>query len=131
MNFKNFRVFKNANVHTNILIASKNPKADEIDVYQDMIGNKMNLEKLESNFNHFILNRKELSEGWVIADDKNLKLIDKIERDCIPLGELTIIKKGATSGNRKIFTVSSKYAAENGFESGLLKKSINRKDIDR
>ncbi|MCK4734589.1 MAG: hypothetical protein KAT65_19190, partial [Methanophagales archaeon] len=47
------------------------------------------------------------------------------------LGELTIIKKGATSGNRKIFTISSKYAAENGFESGLLKKSINSKDIDR
>ena len=131
LNFKNFRVFKNANVHTNIIIASKNPKTDEIDVYQDMIGNKMNLEKLESNFNHFILNRKELSEDWVIADDKNLKLIDKIAGDCIPLGELTIIKKGATSGNRKIFTVSSKYAAENGFESGLLKKSINSKDIDR
>jgi hypothetical protein len=131
LNFKNIHVFKNANVHTNIIIASKNPKTDEIDVYQDMIGNKMNLEKLESNFNHFILNRKELSEDWLIADDKNLKLIDKIAGDCIPLGELTIIKKGATSGNRKIFTVSSKYAAENGFESGLLKRSINSKDIDR
>ncbi len=78
-----------------------------------------------------IANRKELSEDWIIADDTNLKVIDKIENDCIPLGELTIIKKGATSGNRKIFTISSKYAAENGFESGLLKKSINSKDIDR
>ncbi|KAF5437800.1 Type I restriction-modification system, DNA methylase subunit, partial [Candidatus Methanophagaceae archaeon] len=131
LNFKNFRVFKNANVHTNIIIASKNPRSDEIDVYQDMIGNTVDFEKLESNFNHFILNRKELSEDWIIADDTNLKVIDKIENDCIPLGELTIIKKGATSGNRKIFTISSKYAAENGFESGLLKKSINSKDIDR
>jgi len=131
LNFKNFRVFKNANVHTNIIIASKNPRSDEIDVYQDMIGNTVDFEKLESNFNHFILNRKELSEDWIIADDINLKVIDKIENDCIPLGKLTIIKKGATSGNRKFFTISSKYAAENGFESGLLKKSINSKDIDR
>ena len=131
LNFKNFRVFKNANVHTNIIIASKNPRSDEIGVYQDMIGNTVDFEKLESNFNHFILNREELSDDWIIADDTNLKVIDKIENDCIPLGELSIIKKGATSGNRKIFTISSKYASENGFESGLLKKSINSKDIDR
>ncbi len=57
LNFKNFRVFKNANVHTNIIIASKNPRSDEIDVYQDMIGNTVDFEKLESNFNHFILNK--------------------------------------------------------------------------
>ena len=131
LNFKNFLVFKNANVHTNIIIAQKNPKNDEIEVYQDLIGDKMNSEKLESNFNHFILNRNELSEDWVITGDINLKLISKIEKDYILLGELAIIEKGSTSGKNKIFTVSYETAEIQNFEAEILRKNVKNGDIER
>ncbi|OGW06461.1 MAG: hypothetical protein A2Z59_08370 [Nitrospinae bacterium RIFCSPLOWO2_02_39_17] len=131
LNFKDYLIFDEANVHTNIIIAHKKPTSDKIHFFEKMDKDKINTAALENDLNFFTVSRKNLSEDWIIAGDNNLNLIEKISNKKTSLGDLTIIKKGATSGNRKIFTVSCKYAKENNLERDLLKKSINSSDICR
>jgi len=131
LNFKEYLVFEEANVHTNIIIAHKNPKSAKIHLFEKTANHILNPTDLESNLNFFTFSRKNLSEDWVLADNANIRLIKKISKKSQSLGEISIIKKGATSGNRKIFTVLRKYAEENNFEKELLKNSINSTDIRR
>ena len=103
LNFKDYLIFDEANVHTNIIIAHKKPTSDKIHFFEKMDKDKINTAALENDLNFFTVSRKNLSEDWIIAGDNNLNLIEKISNKKTSLGDLTIIKKGATSGNRKIF----------------------------
>ncbi|PJC43064.1 MAG: hypothetical protein CO040_01065, partial [Candidatus Pacebacteria bacterium CG_4_9_14_0_2_um_filter_36_8] len=84
-------------VHTNIIFAQKIPKLNEIHFFEKTNKQIFNPADLEANLNYFTLSRKKLSEDWVVAGDKNLNLIKKIENKKTPLGDLAIIEKGSTS----------------------------------
>jgi hypothetical protein len=91
----------------------------------------MNKENLESNCKYFTIERSELGDDWVIADKKGLRILNKVSKTTWSLGDISTIKKGATSGNRKIFTISKDMAIEYNFEMEILKTSINSRDIHR
>jgi len=131
INFKDFLIFEDANIHTNIIIAHKNPKSNEIHFFEKIDKQTLNLTYLETNLNYFTLSRKKLLEDWVIAGDKSLNLIEKIENKKTSLGDLAIIEQGSKSGKNKIFTVSYKFAQENKFEKDILRKNVKNSDIER
>jgi hypothetical protein len=131
INFKDYLVFEDANVHTNIIIAQKNLKTNEIHFFEKTDKKAFNPADLEANLNYFILSRKKLSEDWIVAGDKSLNLIKKIESKKHPLGELAIIEQGSKSGKNKIFTVSYEFAKENNFEKDILRMNVKNSDIER
>ncbi len=131
INFKDYLVFEDANVHTNIIIAQKNPTANEINFFEKTDKKTFTPADLESDLNHFTLSRKKLSEDWVIAGDKSLKMIKKIENEKSPLGRLATIEQGSKSGKNKIFTVSYEFAKENNFEKDILRMNVKNSDIER
>ncbi|MDP2279468.1 MAG: N-6 DNA methylase [Nitrospirota bacterium] len=131
INFKDYLVFEDANVHTNIIIANKNPRSNEIIFFEKNDKQKLNPIALESNLNSFTLSRKDLSEDWVIAEDRSLNLIEKIGKKKTPLGDIAIIEQGSKSGKNEVFTVSHEFANENKFEKDILRKNIKNSDIDR
>ena len=131
LNFKDYFVFKNANIHTNIIVAAHTPKNQIIHIYETQKCANISINNLESNLNYFKINRAELRDSWIIANEIEMKLLNKLLINSIELGEISIIKKGATSGNRKIFTVLKTKAHEHNFENEILKTSINSCDIFR
>ncbi len=131
INFKDYLVFEDANVHTNIIFAQKIPKLNEIHFFEKTDKQIFNPVDLEANLNHFTLSRKKLSEDWVVGGDKSLSLIDKVKSKKTPLGNLAVIEKGSTSGKNKVFTVSYKFAKENKFEKDILRRNVKNSDIER
>jgi hypothetical protein len=131
VNFKDRLVFDAASVHTCISISHKEPKSNEVIFYVASSDKQIDSSNFEKELKPFSIKRCELNDNWVLAEDANMKVIKKINNDCYSLGEITVIKKGATSGNRKVFTVDKTFALHNHFERELLRTSINSKNIKR
>lgn len=122
INFKNFMVFESANVHTVIIGLEKMPSSG-VSVCNSEDGN---LDHIPFN-----LERAKLSDTWLVADVSTAPIFDKLENDAVLLGSISTILKGATSGNREIFTIKKDFAIENKFEIDLLRQSISSKDIQK
>ncbi|MEA3428175.1 MAG: DNA methyltransferase, partial [Thermodesulfobacteriota bacterium] len=131
INFKNYLVFKDANVHTNIICACKTQKEKEIFYFEKKDGNEINTIDLNCNFSLFKLERGKLQNEWVLANEENLHLFEKVSYNCYPLGDISEIEKGSTSGKNKIFTVSYEVAKINNFEKEILRKNVKNGDIRR
>jgi len=129
INFKNYKVFKNANVHTSIIISQKKPKSKDIKFYEKKDVNTVNLIDLKTSYNFLILDRIHLGEDWLIAEKESINLIKKIQKRSELLGNIAIIEKGATSGKNKIFTISYGFAQKNNFENEILRKNVKNADI--
>jgi len=83
INFIDFFVFQDANVHTCIILAKKNQK--KADVEFSILNKVKNFQKINliSNFNSFSIGRKELGENWIITDSLNQNLINKIQKNTL------------------------------------------------
>lgn len=131
INFKDHRVFDAASIHTCISISSKESQSDEITFFETTSDKQLTSNDIESEFRSFVIKRSDLNDNWIIADQSASSIINKLNKAAILLGNISTIKKGATSGNREIFTILKSFAEKNKFEKELLKTSINSKDIKR
>lgn len=131
INFKDYMVFDGVSIHTCISLFHKEVKSREVTFFEPVSEKKITLNNIESQIHSFSLKRTDLTDNWVIADRSNTVIIDKIKRNSVLLGNISTITKGATSGDRVIFTVLKSFAENSGFENELLKTSINSKDIKK
>ncbi|MBW1744768.1 MAG: N-6 DNA methylase [Deltaproteobacteria bacterium] len=131
INFKDYMVFDGVSIHTCISLSHKEVKSREVTFFEPVSEKKITLNNIESQLRSFSLKRTDLTDNWVIADRSNTVIIDKIKRNSVLLGNISTITKGATSGDREIFTVLKSFAKNSGFENKLLKTSINSKDIKK
>ncbi len=131
VNFKEYQVFDAASIHTSITFSLKNSVTDYVSFLEVLNENKINTNDIEHELNSFQIKRNLLGNEWLIADEKNTLLLNKVKSNSELLGSIATIKKGATSGDRDIFTISKLFAEKNKFEKELLKISINSKDIKK
>jgi adenine-specific DNA-methyltransferase len=131
INFKDYMVFDAASIHTCISFSYKNTKSTDVMFFEATTNEKITSSDIEAKLQSFAIKRSELKEYWLIANQLASSIIGKLNNGTVLLGDISTIKKGATSGNRDIFTVLKSFAEENKFENELLKTSINSKDIKR
>lgn len=130
LNFKDYMVFKDASIHTNILFCSRNQNTDIVQYFEKGENFQIDSENLEKYFVMSEVEKSQLqNDNWIFSKDTAKILIDKLYRHGWNLGDGVVIKKGATSGGRKIFTITKKTASEYQIEEDLLKISINSSDI--
>ncbi|RLD63089.1 MAG: restriction endonuclease subunit M [Bacteroidetes bacterium] len=130
INFENYHVFKDANIHTAILLAESIPKSDNIN-FKIYSSNKAldEISYTAESYQLAVLKRDELNDNWIIADKTKLKLINKIKEGKVLLGNITEIAKGSESGKNEIFTISKAVADENQIENEVLRKCIKNSNI--
>jgi type I restriction-modification system DNA methylase subunit len=108
INFKNYLVFNGVSIHTSIILCSKENNSDKI-LFYDPLGEEIAKNNLEASFNCLVLNKSELEGNWIIAEGKELSLIEKLKINK-QLGEISLIEKGSTSGKNDVFNISKKLA---------------------
>jgi len=129
LNFKDYYIFNDANIHTNIILLKKEDSTN-FSYYELKTSENLNKTRIESNLINTEISKEKLSEDWVLSSDKKQKIFSKLENDSIPLGEISIIEKGSTSGKNEIFTVTNTVAQTSNFEKELLRKNLKNSDID-
>lgn len=130
INFENIHVFSDANVHTAILLAESKPKQKEVQFYTYL--KKETLNELVINdidFKLATINRKELGENWIIANESNQKLLSKIASNNILLGSISEIAKGSESGKNEIFTVTDEIIKRYNLEIEIIRKCVKNSNI--
>lgn len=130
VNFKDYLVFEDANIHTNIIIATHTGSQDEIPYYELVNKSIADFNKIESCMKSFCLSRNALLDEWIVTDSINIILMDKIKSHCIMLGDLVTIEQGSKSGKNSVFTISNEFAFENSFEKDVLRKNVKNSDIN-
>lgn len=131
INFTEYLIFEDANVHTAIIIADKKQTQKEI-LYQSLKNPKDKLSNIEPYcFSKSLKLRSELGEYWFFTSKSNDRLIKKIEKQKSRLGEIAEIEKGSTSGKNDVFTVSKETINEFGIEEEILRKNVKNGDILR
>lgn len=131
INFRDHMVFESASIHTCISVSYKEPKFKDVIFFKNNSDVKITSINIEEDLSPCLIKRESLKNNWIIADKSNNEILEKIKINAILLGNISRIKKGATSGDREIFTISKSFAEKNGFEKELLRTSINSKDIKR
>ncbi|MCF6318603.1 MAG: N-6 DNA methylase, partial [Proteobacteria bacterium] len=130
INFENYFVFKDANIHTTILFAKKYTikESVEFSTYNksDTIGE---IQTNSNNYKTLAIKRSELNSTWIIADDSKTKLIKKLSEKNILLGEISKIAKGSESGKNNVFTVDKMIINNFNIEQNVLKKCVKNSDI--
>ncbi len=130
VNFEKYHVFKDANVHTAILLAEKNPKANNVIFESYKSSNPIT--EISTNVKGFRLariDRNKLTDNWIIADDSKLKLIEKLSSTNELLGNISEIANGPESGKNEIFTVNEETIKQYNIERSVLKKCVKNSDI--
>lgn len=130
VNFKDYLIFEDANVHTNIIIAGNAVALNEIAYFELVDKNNFHPESIENSMNFFNLQRDSLQDEWLITDGGNKQIIDKITDNSIKLGDISSIAKGPESGKNDVFTVSIDTINELNLEKDLLRKNVKNGDID-
>jgi hypothetical protein len=131
INFRDHMVFDTASIHTCISVSYKESKSDGIMFFESMSDKKITSSNIEKELNSFMIKRADLNDNWVIADKSNTVILEKIKRNAILLGDISIIEKGSTSGKNEVFTVSCVFAEKMSLEDSVLRKNIKNGDIDR
>ena len=129
INFNDFHVFKDANVHTAILTMHRKSKYDRIRFFTYQ-GKQINGDiNLNRNFIKSIHNRSEISEKWILADNESANLIKKITEGNGTLGEISSIVKGSETGKNSVFTIDSEVISEFNIEQEVIKPCVKNSDI--
>lgn len=131
VNFHNTMIFHDANVHTTLIFASKNPKTEIIEFYTRNEESPIKSINLDNSYSHSELKRNELTENWIIADDKDSVIIKKLNNGSVLLEEISEIEQGSKSGKNKIYTVTKEFSEEKKFEKELIRQNLKNSDIER
>lgn len=129
INFKNYLVFSEANIHTCIISLNKSKPVENI-LFYELTKDEIIKTDLQGSCNLILRNRNELKENWLIAQGAELLLLEKVKTH-EPLGNISIIEKGSTSGKNSIFTVSTETIKKRKFEKSILRKNIKNGDIEK
>lgn len=129
LNFGDYLIFEDANVHTAIIFAEKDQK-NKIVKYRGLRNTKESLLSIESNrFDTITKDRESLSEYWIFASNDKNNIIEKIAANGKLLGEIAEIEKGSTSGKNDVFTVSKEIVSKYNLEGEILRKNVKNGDI--
>jgi len=132
INFENYHVFKDANVHTAIVLADKTP-ANEFVMF-DTYGSSDAITEIiiaPPLYKVAKLKRSDLTDTWVIADNEKLSLLNKLSKGRSLLGEISEIAKGSESGKNEVFTISQSVIDDFNIEENVLRKCIKNSDIHK
>lgn len=130
VNFEKTLVFEDANVHTTLVFAKKETQNKLMQFYTYTANNPLRMVDLSLGYTFCELERNKQSNKWIIANNQNQIIIDKIHIDATLLNEICEIEKGSTSGKNSIFTISYEFAENQGLEKELLRKNVKNGDID-
>jgi len=129
LNFGDYQVFEDANVHTAIIFAEKDQRS-KIVKYSGLIDAKERLLSINPiRFDTIKKERNTLQEYWIFASNDENKIIEKLLSRGKLLGEISEIEKGSTSGKNDVFTISKEVVKKYGLESELLRKNVKNGDI--
>ena len=131
VNFEKTLVFNDANVHTTLVFAKKNTQNQLMQFYTYTDNKPLKMVDLGYGYTFCEIERIHQSNKWLIANNQNQKIIDKIHIDSILLADICEIEKGSTSGKNSIFTVTYEFAEKAHLEHELLRKNVKNGDIDR
>lgn len=131
VNFEKTLIFEDANVHTTLVFAKKNTQNKLMQFYTYTANNPLKVVDLSLGYSFCELERGKQSNKWLIANNQNQSIIDKIHIDTTLLNDICEIEKGSTSGKNSIFTVSYEFAENQSLEKELLRKNVKNGDIDR
>ena len=131
VNFENYHIFKEANVHTAIILAEKKPVFNTVSFQTYPLNKPLTEIIIDSDtYKESIILREDLIDKWIIADNSNLLLISKLKEKNITLGEISEIAKGSETGKNEIFTLSKEDTIKFKIEEEVLKRCIKNSDID-
>ncbi|MBC8755975.1 N-6 DNA methylase [Kordia sp. YSTF-M3] len=131
LNFGDYLVFEDANVHTAIVFAEKDQKKKSIK-YSTLKNTKESLLSIESNrFDKITKDREALNQYWIFASNDKNEIIKKITSKGKLLGEIAEIEKGSTSGKNDVFTVSKEIISKYNLEKEVLRKNVKNGDISK
>jgi uncharacterized protein YaaR (DUF327 family) len=130
INFKDYYIFTDANIHTNIILLNYEGSSS-FSYYELPVSEQIDKKNIDANLQKTDIRKKELSEDWILSSDNKQKIFAKLEEGSIPLGEISIIEKGSTSGKNEVFTVSNEIAHNSNFEKELIRKNLKNSDIDK
>ena len=131
VNFEKTLIFEDANVHTTLLFAKKETQNPMIEFYTYLEDNPLKMIDLNIGYSYCSLERYKQTDKWLIANDQNQIIIDKLHLNATFLGSICEIEKGSTSGKNSIFTIPYKFAEDKYFEFDLLRKNVKNGDIER
>ncbi len=131
INFKDHMVFDAASIHTCISISQKKVISDEIVFFESTTDKQITSSNIEAELRSFAGKRSELKDNWIVADQSNTSIFEKLKQGSLLLDEIAIIEKGSTSGKNDIFTVPYGFAIKTKMEPAVLRKNIKNGDIDR
>jgi len=131
LNFSDYLIFEDANVHTAIIFAEKKQKCKTIK-YNVLIDAKESILSINPiRFDTIKKDRNALKEYWVFASNDKNKIIEKIYSRGKLLGKISEIEKGSTSGKNDVFTISKETVKKYGLESEQLRKNVKNGDITK
>lgn len=130
INFHDATVFENASVHTAISFAKKNTLKSSIKFYTLKTNNLTSL-VLDDSFEKCELERKNLSDTWVIANSNSTSIITKLKEKSILLGEIAEVAKGSETGKNGIFSVPKQVIEDNKIEREIVRQCIKNSHVQR
>lgn len=131
VNFNEYLIFEDANVHTTIILADKTIKIDKV-AYYSYINDKNKLTSIDRKyFKEMSEVRKKLASSWIFSEKDNSKILDKLFKIETSLGDISIIEKGSTSGKNQVFTISDEEANQLNLEKKVLRLNVKNGDIHR
>lgn len=131
VNFEKTLVFEDANVHTTLVFAKKETHNKLMQFYTYTANNPLRMVDLSLGYTFCELERNKQSNKWLIANNNNQRIIDKLHIDSKVIGEVCEIAKGSESGKNEIFTISLELANKYNIEKNVLRKCVKNSDILR
>lgn len=130
INFHNATVFESASVHTAISFTKKKTGTDKIKFYtykKDFL----NTLELNDDYEYCELERKKLSDTWIVSNVQSFKIIEKMKKNSVLLGSISEIAKGAETGKNGIFSVPKAIIEANNIELEIVRQCIKNSHIQR
>jgi Eco57I restriction-modification methylase/TaqI-like C-terminal specificity domain len=137
LDFGNFIVFENLGIKTCITVLQKNQNHDlekvrfiQIAKEADTSTVEVLLEKNENLESFSEVDQINLnSDNWNLGYLKNVVAIEKIDKNCISLGDITFIGQGMQTGDNEVFLVDQRTIEKYNIEPEFVKKLIKNQDV--
>ncbi len=131
VNFKDQMVFDEASIHTCISISSKEATSKDVIFFEAVNDDKISSSDIEAKLQSVVIERTDLNEDWIIANDSASKIIAELNKGSVQLGEISSIAKGSESGKNDVFTLSEDTANKYKIEKNILRKCIKNSHINK
>jgi hypothetical protein len=131
VNFEKTLIFNDANVHTTLVFAKKNTRNHLMKFYTYAVNNPLLMVDLSFGYTFCELERSNQSEKWLIADNQNQKIINKLHSNSKFIGEICHIAKGSESGKNEVFTITLEDVKNYNIENSVLRKCVKNSDVLR